>query len=220
EGVRFPGPPPTDPGVRHYRTGLLPRVMTRRCNAPTVPRRAPVTGFPGAVSGPCGARPGSPPPALAHQDHCSGASSILWGCPTPCTRPSRAYPVGSPCGPDHTTPGQMQGLPGSAHSVSVHARGLRPRQVHVRLAMTAYPLLPSACSERVGTQDWPISGLHPLPAPSPVNASPAPLPTPAHDSGPVWLAQPSLSGTSTLHHYAGLSRRRPETQVSPPPENG
>ena len=33
----------------------------------------------------------------------------------------------------------------------------------------------------------PISGLHTLPARSPVNASPTPLPAPAHDSGLVWL---------------------------------
>ena len=52
-----------------------------------------------------------------------------------------------------------------------------------------------------------ISGLHTLPARSPVNASPTPLPTPAHDSGPAWLAGPSLSGTCTLQHSAGLSRR-------------
>ena len=54
-------------------------------------------------------------------------------------------PWGSPCGPGHTAPGQMQGLPGSAQNVSVHARGLRPHQVRVRLAMMAYPLWPSAC---------------------------------------------------------------------------
>ena len=35
----------TDPGVRHYRTGLLPRVMTRRHpQGPAVRGRAPVTG--------------------------------------------------------------------------------------------------------------------------------------------------------------------------------
>jgi hypothetical protein len=34
-------------------------------------------------------------------------------------------------------PGQMQGLPGSAPSVSVHARGLRPRRVRLRLARAA-----------------------------------------------------------------------------------
>ena len=52
-----------------------------------------------------------------------------------------------------------------------------------------------------------ISGLHTLPARSPVNASPTPLPVPAHDSGPAWLANPSLSGTYTLQHSAGFSRR-------------
>ena len=63
----------------------------------------------------------------------------------------------------------------------------------------------------------PISGLNTLPASSPVNASPTPLPVPAHDSGPVWLARPSLSGTCTLHHCAGLSRRLPERWASAAP---
>src|SRR5262245_57789727 len=47
----------------------------------------------------------------------------------------------------------MQGLPGSAHSVSTHARGLRPRRVRLRLARAASTVWPSACSERVGTRD-------------------------------------------------------------------
>src|SRR5262245_44978860 len=47
----------------------------------------------------------------------------------------------------------MQGLPGSAPSVSTHARGLRPRRVRLRLARTASTVLPSACSERVGTRE-------------------------------------------------------------------
>src|SRR4029453_6373266 len=50
-------------------------------------------------------------------------------------------------------PGQMQGLPGSTHSVSMHARGLRPRRVRRHLAKTVSTMWPSACSERVGTQD-------------------------------------------------------------------
>jgi|RhiMetdeSRZDD1v2_1073273.scaffolds.fasta_scaffold40701_3 hypothetical protein len=60
---------------------------------------------------------------------------------------------GSPGGPGMTSPGQMQGLPGSAQRVSVHARGLRPRRVWRHLATTASPVSPSACSERVGTQE-------------------------------------------------------------------
>jgi hypothetical protein len=45
----------------------------------------------------------------------------------------------------------------------------------------------------------PISGLNTLPASSPVNASCLPLPINPHDSGPAWLARPSLPGTCTLH---------------------
>src|SRR5689334_16980008 len=45
----------------------------------------------------------------------------------------------------------------------------------------------------------PISGLNTLPASSPVNASCLPLPINPHDSGPAWLARPSLPGTFTLH---------------------
>jgi hypothetical protein len=76
----------------------------------------PVSGFPGPVSGPCGAQPGSPQPApcspppplvLAHQSRCARASSILWGCPTPCTRPSRAYPLRVPRA-DLATPRQAK----------------------------------------------------------------------------------------------------------------
>src|SRR5262245_47438086 len=61
--------------------------------------------------------------------------------------------AGSPCGPGCDGPGQMQGLPGPAHNVSVHARGLRPRQVGPSLAITGWSVLPSACSERVGTRE-------------------------------------------------------------------
>jgi hypothetical protein len=52
----------------------------------------------------------------------------------------------------------------------------------------------------------PIAGLNTLPAPSPVNASLPPLPGPAQDSGPMWVANPSLSETCTPSHYADLSR--------------
>jgi len=162
-----------------------------------------------------------PSPPIPWGDLCSKASSVLCSCPTPCTRASRSCPVGSPCGPGDRSSGQRQGLPGSAHSVSTHARGLRPRRVRLRLARTASTVLPSACSERVGTRKKaPISGLNTLPACSPVNASPTPLPMPAHDSGPVWLAGPSLSGTCTLHHCAGLSRRLPERWRSPAAGSG
>src|SRR4029453_15547220 len=89
---------------------------------------------------------------IAPGSRCSVASLVLWNCPTPCIRASWSCPCGSPCGPCCDRQGQTQSLPSPAHDVSVHARGLRPRQVRVRLAMVACPLLPSACSERVGTQ--------------------------------------------------------------------
>jgi hypothetical protein len=41
-----------------------------------------------------------------------------------------------------------------------------------------------------------ISQLNTQPARSPVNASPATLRTPMHDSGPMWLARPSMYKTS------------------------
>jgi hypothetical protein len=65
-----------------------------------------------------------------------------------------------------------------------------------------------------------ISGLNTLPARSPVNASCLPLPKATHDSGPVWLAGPSLSGTCTLLHSAGFSRRLPERHASGAAESG
>ena len=46
------GPPRTDPGERNYRTGLLPRVLTRKRTVPlAVSSPALVTSFPGPVSG-------------------------------------------------------------------------------------------------------------------------------------------------------------------------
>ena len=43
-------------------------------------------------------------------------------------------------------------------NVSVHTRGLRPRQGRRHLALAVSPLWPAACSERVGTQEWPDFG--------------------------------------------------------------
>jgi hypothetical protein len=154
--------------VRHDRTGLLPRVMTRR--HPQVPTirtrlsagdRRPRRGVRLLVCSPRSPWPAPfppPPPPVPWGNLCSQASSVLWSGPTPYLRASRSYPSGSPCGPGDCSPGQRQGLPGSAHRVSRHARGLRPRQVRLPLATTRATVLPSACSERVGTQDSPDFG--------------------------------------------------------------
>lgn len=53
-----------------------------------------------------------------------------------------------------------------------------------------------------------ISRLNGWPARTPVNASPSPLPTNVHDSGPVWIAIPSLYKTfthNTLPAFTGAS---------------
>jgi hypothetical protein len=44
---------------------------------------------------------------------------------------------GSPCGPTPYTIGQMQGFPIPEQGVSVHAWGLRPHRVCIRLAIAA-----------------------------------------------------------------------------------
>src|SRR5262245_31595092 len=47
-----------------------------------------------------------------------------------------------------------------------------PPQVCPLVVLAVWAVSSSACSERLGTQDWPISGLHTLSAPSSVHASP------------------------------------------------
>src|SRR5215510_2289290 len=78
-----------------------------------------------------------------------------------------------------------------------------------RRARCGLPRVRSASTPR-----WAISGLHTLPARSPVNASRTPLPKLAHDSGPAWWAKPSLSETCTLSHRAGLSRHTRTLRLS------
>ena len=91
--------------------------------------------------------------------------------------------------------GSLQGLPVLAHGVSTHAQGLRLRGVHKRLAINiahdvAFPL-----SGQSRHAEGMISELNGWPARTPVNASPAVLPSPAHDSGPRWIATPFLCGS-------------------------
>jgi hypothetical protein len=140
----------------------------------------------------------TPPPVLAHQNYCSGVSPILWGCPTPRTRASRSYPCGA-VGTWWCSPGQMQSLPDAAHSVSVHVRDLRPRQVCPSRTIAGGSVAFRVLGAR-RHQAWPIADLNTLLAPSPVNASYLPLPRGTHDSGPAWLTRPSLSETFTLQH--------------------
>ncbi len=94
---------------------------------------------------------------------------------------------------------QSWALPIPVPSVSVRARGLRPRREQTPPALTRRPLWPSALSHHVGSLNFNrISRFHTRPARTPVNASPLSLRTTAHDSGPMWLATPS-SYDSFIH---------------------
>ena len=54
-------------------------------------------------------------------------------------------------------------------------------------------------SNRVGIRDMSLSQLNGWPARSPVNASLSPSRMPAHDSGPLWFARPSVQRTCTTY---------------------
>jgi len=66
----------------------------------------------------------------------------------------------------------------------------------------------------VGTQDRKLSRLNGWPMRPPVNASPRPSRATAHDSGPMWTANPSSQGTCTLYSLP-VSRRTHKISASP-----
>jgi hypothetical protein len=78
----------------------------------------------------------------------------------------------------------------------MHAWGLRLRGVRRVLALAHSPVLPSAMLNDVGTPVAIISQLNALPACAPVNASLAASRLAMHDSGPGWIATPSLYDSS------------------------
>lgn len=71
-------------------------------------------------------------------------------------------------------------------------RRLRRYYGPVRLPVASLFVWPSASLNRVGALDWLISRLNTQPARTPVNASPPPSRVLAHDSGPSWVAGPSM----------------------------
>jgi AcrR family transcriptional regulator len=109
----------------------------------------------------------------------------------------RLFPASRPAlrrAPDESTghwpPCSAQQSPGPScrrHEAQV----LRPRGVRRQLALTLTAMLPSAQRHGVGSPEVDISRLNSPACAYPVNASPAPSWTPAHDSGPWWLARPS-----------------------------
>ena len=120
----------------------------------------------------------------------------------PAPLPACGTPAPGSClGGEHA--GIQQGLPDAVAPLGQGAPGLASRPSPSRGVPDGLPCVRRASAPRRS----PLAGRPTLPARSPVNASPTPLPVPAHDSGPAWLARPSLSGTCTRQHSAGFSRR-------------
>jgi hypothetical protein len=72
-----------------------------------------------------------------------------WVCASP------ACVLGLPLAACCAVSRQTQARPIPVPCASVHAWGLRPRRVGVTLALTGYTMLPSVCSDHVGTQQSP-----------------------------------------------------------------
>ena len=131
------GAPPTNPGVRHSRTGLLfagPRLchsgFGRSMQLHSRTRATPVTHAFGPASAACFAAWSSldPPPSLPPLRHqiawrCSGSSPVLRGCPT---SPTRASSASVQCLPDADQTavacGRLRDLPVPAQGACAHAR--------------------------------------------------------------------------------------------------
>ena len=93
-----------------------------------------------------------------------------------------------------TQAGERRDLPVLARKDSVHAQVLRPRGVHRAARANAAGDVAFRLVRRRRHPEVVISRLNGWPARTPVNASPPPSQTPAHDSGPSWIATPSMSG--------------------------
>jgi len=137
---------------------------------------------------------------------CSVASPVLWNCPTRHHRASRPYPFGFSV---RTLGKNTPRANGGASRVPYKMFPCMPGVSDPAGPVYASPYRRNRVAFRVlGARRHPastlISGLNIVPARSPVNASPQPSPTTAHDSGPVWLAKPSLSETFTPSHHAGF----------------
>src|SRR5215207_3098428 len=90
--------------------------------------------------------------------------------------------------------GEQWDLPVLAQKDSVHAQVLRPRGVHPAARANAADDVAFRLVRRRRHPEAVISRLNGWPARTPVNASPSPSRTPTHDSGPSWVATPSMSG--------------------------
>ena len=120
-----------------------------------------------------------------------------------------------------TQAGERRDLPVLARKDSVHAQVLRPRGVHRAARANAAGDVAFRLVRRRRHPEAVISRLNGWPARTPINASPPPSQTPAHDSGPSWIATPSMSGVLIpflppvypgarhVHHATDRRVRRP-----------
>src|SRR3990172_3227624 len=140
--------------------------------------------------------PPPPPPPRYHSGLCSAASQVVWACPTACIRPSPDYELRSSRRvPPHHPRKKDAGSPGS-RAWSFHTcKGSSTAQGQIctrLLSFSRISVLPSAYVDSVGTLEIPFSRLNTLPVLSPVTASRASLRMSVLDSGPLWLAKPSM----------------------------
>jgi hypothetical protein len=136
--------------------------------------------------------PPSPPPPIARL--CSETSQVLRDCPTSCGRSSSAYasldfPT-RPTAPSAVGNHRISRFPSKVfpyvHGVSDRAEpGCVSRYRRCRFRL---PTSPTASALRSNQ----LSRLNTRPARTPVNASTTPSRALPHDSGPVWVATPSL----------------------------
>src|SRR6185437_13576017 len=93
--------------------------------------------------------------------------------------------------------GEQRDLPVLARKDSIHAQVLRPRGAHRTARANAAGDVAFRLVRRRRHPEAVISRLNGWPARTPVTASPSPSQTPMHDSGPSWIATPSMSGVLT-----------------------
>jgi hypothetical protein len=178
----------------------------------------PVPPLPGEAGEAIGGRRRVTVPALsvAAGAHCRQWARPVPPCPPtsplpalfgtfPGTTPMSDFPAASMSGlwprafPDrphgHRPLGNHWDLPVLGHRVSAHARVFDSVGPDRHSRLTRRPAWPSRSGNPVGTPRVVISELNSWPMRTPIDASPAMLPPPAHDTGPWWLATPSMSGS-------------------------
>jgi hypothetical protein len=108
--------------------------------------------------------------------------------------------------------GQPWNLPVPVQKASVRSQGLRPREAKMHLAVSVHPVLSSDRFDIVDASNFELSRLNTSPARSPVNASLTTLQLQPHDSGPIWVANPSSYGT-LIHYFLPVLTGAPNLSI-------